>query len=66
MNKWISIKDRLPVWGAKCLVAYKNDVVHDYEVAEITYGDPFRDGFGIRGVTHWMPLPEPPDELETK
>lgn len=49
MQEWISVKDRLPVKnGEHILVCYDDGWVCDQYTPV--------DG----GVTHWMPLPQPP------
>ncbi len=61
MNKWISVKDGLPVnYQDVIMVNYRDgDVVagycHDGDWYSELYG-----GTEIDGITHWMPLPEPP------
>ena len=67
VNKWISVKDRLPEEGVPVLICtsynkfatvkcYTGDDGHiefvDWMRVEHTYGS----------VTHWRPLPEPPEE----
>ena len=52
VQEWISVKDRLPDVGKLVLIYSEiNGVCMDYH-----------DGatFGYYGVTHWMPLPNPP------
>lgn len=58
LPEWISVKDRLPENGTKCLV-YTNR--GEYGGCEITY---YNDGFYIQysDVTHWQYLPQPPKE----
>ena len=72
MNEWISVKDRLPEIDGNVLVIvngrpHKNVTLESaYELAE------FSPAFGwimemwpeweTPDVTHWMPLPEPPEE----
>lgn len=66
MNKWISVKDQLPLYK-ECILFYStNDNI------QVSFGcyrgidedgiDLFTDymGFTALNVTHWMPLPEPP------
>lgn len=56
--KWISVKDGLPKEGQQVLV-----FVPDIDKVAITFYNHFEEwnntGFVYRGVTHWMPLPEP-------
>lgn len=65
MSKWISVKDRLPShneWilafdGEKMCVCWFDLSYHDYL---FMFGMSSSQQF--RNVTHWMPLPEPPNE----
>lgn len=69
MNEWISVKDeRKPKFLERVLVCYCDDMAR-----EGFYRDDFDKwfiyyGFGGLGAvevnaTHWMPLPEPPKEV---
>lgn len=69
--KWISVEDRLPGLLDTVLVCITNEQTESVVCeAMFQYGDEFitpvelvRHRFGARpcvGVTHWMPLPEPP------
>lgn len=72
MSDWISVEDRLPeVRDDSVLAAFAHggiDMVHIQEYFEpITNG--VRDGvqqytywYLSQGITHWMPLPELPNE----
>jgi hypothetical protein len=68
--EWISVKDRLPTYEEasmtrECIVAvvggtsqtslYNNPNSPDYD-------DEDCEGFSYTEVSHWMPLPEPPQE----
>lgn len=68
--EWISVKDRLPETNCDVLVAKQNG-----RVFQMSYHAPFDSGKRIfqwwgfskwvdqhSQVTHWMPLPEPPNE----
>lgn len=74
MSEWISVKDRLPdlilcragsaysdaviVWtsGRKAMIAI-------YDGIDFLCAADYWDAFGEE-ITHWMPLPEPPNEPE--
>ena len=60
-KEWISVKDGLPDVGCDVLILYENK---SYGVGAYsdTYRDFFSGQFPVKGVTHWMPLPEPPKE----
>ena len=71
MAEWISVEDRLPETKSNVLVHY----VHSYSQDDGCYalGIVFYNGvrFGLDDtayrITHWMPLPEPPQkERETE
>lgn len=50
MDNWISVKDRLP--------AHPGDVLaYDGQCWVASYDE---DGWRVKGITHWQPLPEPP------
>ena len=56
MPQWISVKDRLPENGVEVLV------VSDGETGA-SWHEAGEFGWAIGGtVTHWMPLPEPPED----
>ena len=60
MSEWISVKERLPDESEVVLVYGENacDWVHEVALLE---GELWVDrGEGLDGVSHWMPLPEPP------
>lgn len=67
MNEWISVKERLPKTPGEYLVAY-HPCHWDNVLPEIRVGtDSFRGRTTwakkkYQRVTHWMPLPEPPEE----
>jgi len=62
--QWISVKDRLPEWDDEAMsVLISGNSWHDYDVAYFgptTWHDKYDDV--VKGVTHWMPLPKPPEE----
>lgn len=66
MNGWISIKDKLPEVNRDVLV-YKGGFIGDLMNVYCYLGDDrWEDEYGYfdtaesEGITHWMPLPEPP------
>lgn len=66
MSEWISVKDRLPKPGERILLSSKKFVGEGW--INGTLNKFFRyDGIEwskifIENITHWMPLPEPPEE----
>ena len=60
MSEWSSVKERLPRCGERGLVTEGNGV---FEAVLSISHNWSRFGIGwAEGVTHWMPLPEPPKE----
>ena len=67
MDKWISVKDKLPESKYDMVVAYTkgNDVFlvwYNNNFDELNYGWTNENDIPIFGVTHWLPLPQPPKE----
>ncbi len=68
--KWVKVKDGKPENYASVLMTY-NDFVMEGEYVRGDFYHPSLcahiEGFCIcepqEGITHWMPLPEPPKEL---
>lgn len=63
MNKWISVKDRLPEENVRVLV-WLDETLYDYTHIDT---DRLKRNTWVRwgkAVTHWMPLPAPPNEEE--
>ncbi len=65
--EWISVKDRLPEQLISCLVFIENQnfIAHGTLERDFTWtacytGDEIKEWDNNKGVTHWMPLPEPP------
>ncbi len=77
--KWIDIKKQLPIHGQKALITDGKEVAAgEADLKFLDDGQIWWDGCGYGGdewewdfdidqVTHWMPLPEPPNkEKEVK
>ena len=64
MPRWFSVEERLPECNTDILVFAREGKNWWYGVAYLdTVGRWARNGGGtVSGVTHWMPLPEPPEE----
>lgn len=67
-GKWISVEDRMPDKSGPYLVRFKNvfgerlAIKVYYWNAKIGYWRGAEAHSMIIGITHWMPLPEPPKE----
>ena len=61
--EWISVEDRLPN-----MCDDQKVTVNLFGHVDFAWFDSFfgvfrdRDGYNRHGVTHWMPLPDPPKE----
>lgn len=72
VQEWISVKDRLPEEGEYVLCVLKGfNYGGKIQVCKFVPADKFKDKpyfehfrNGFPSVTHWMPLPEPPKEVE--
>lgn len=61
LPRWISVKEQLPEEQKDVLVYLKRGG------CAVDYFIPSRnDKWGYKDVTHWMPLPEPPDVREVR
>ena len=64
VQEWISVKDRLPEEKVNCIVHYKHAYCDNDDYWAIGFcfydGEKFRIDL-LYKVTHWMPLPEPPE-----
>lgn len=74
MSEWISVKDRLPESDSKYMVWYKGELdICEFNTDSQTFGYTYDDYDEMyshlvcwddgmdKYVTHWMPLPEPPE-----
>lgn len=60
--KWISVEERLPRCGERVLVTNDGSVWEAY--LSISHKWVRQEFVWAAKVTHWMPLPEPPEEGE--
>ncbi len=61
MSEWISVEDRLPGAYTSVLLAFKDLVFITVGFWNGHYWDPDREDLSNVPVTHWMPLPDPPE-----
>jgi len=59
MSEWISVKDRLPEFEQDILIC--RDLGEARIVQTEEYQGSLYWGTSYNNVTHWMPLPEPPE-----
>ena len=68
MSEWISVKDGFPKLGTKVLAHEQNGNIQTVNVVHVSSdGNSWRIQYwNFHGaniiVTHWMPLPDPPQE----
>ena len=70
VDRWISVKDRLPKIGQSVLIYYPKWTGDEIQVANLEADGIMFDicgefNIGIETVTHWQPLPEPPKDGDT-
>ena len=68
-HKWIPVSERLPEKPGYVLACWKYIQEHEMYIDRLNYnGECFHwESFGLYGkhkVTHWMPLPNPPKEVD--
>lgn len=60
---WISVTERLPPDNTQVLAWSWYHSLALYRSEDATHEDRFR-GWTTANVTHWMPLPDPPETAE--
>jgi hypothetical protein len=63
LRGWIPVSERLPedTPSGCVLVFYRRDRLADYLPQEQVVNTTWVNGIGRHNVTHWMPLPAPPE-----
>ena len=59
-RRWIPVSERLPEEGHKVLVLLTDGAIS----IDLIYGNDFLYENWVGDITHWMPLPEPPEVQE--
>ena len=67
VQKWIPRSERLPEVGKDVLILYPYWKENPMQVANLEYDEMYFNVCGefdipVNAVTHWMPLPEPPEK----
>ena len=64
--KWIPVTERLP--DGECIaIGFQNEMLIGWVAEDMGSDTGYlaeSEGEILRNVTHWMPLPEPPKEVE--
>ena len=58
MNEWIHVTAALPKYGDRYLTRLNNGQMHILTWVSSYWADGYTT---VTNVTHWMPLPEPPE-----
>ena len=69
MTKWISVKDKLPEHQTTCITYTPSSNIvceadYEYVYGEGRWVDPVENYEEYKGITHWMPMPLPPEKDE--
>ena len=63
MSEWISVRERLPEEWPESVLAYYSGGVHEVFLFRGKWYQADME-YEALGLTHWMPMPEPPGEEE--
>lgn len=64
-QRWIPVSERLPEPYTRVLACIKSGYMEvDYRFAEPIIEVGIADFYSLENVTHWMPLPQPPEVRE--
>jgi len=63
MSEWISVKDKLPKPSTEVLIFIYDILALGYMESDGEWWNDADEKEHSESVTHWMPLPEPPEEL---
>lgn len=63
-RRWVPVSERLPEVGEMVLIAYKISRKTYIARARMNKEGMFRFTKNTKPVTHWMPLPEPPNDTQ--
>jgi hypothetical protein len=65
IQKWVSVDERLPeIWKTVLVCDVREDYVDawEYNGKDLWRGDGIF--YGTEDITHWMPIPKPPKEVQ--
>ena len=64
MSEWISVEDELPTKGVYVLACYLDEYTEVCRYHQVKGWQDVVNGSLL--ITHWMPLPAPPEESNEK
>lgn len=62
VNRWIPCSERMPEVETRVLLAHENRDIMIGELCDIKIFDTDNGFVKLEDITHWMPLPEPPEK----
>ena len=62
MSEWISVESKIPYAGDRVLLLSEDGMYVGWRTIDGYSRDGDLDNFAVFSVTHWMPLPEPPND----